>query len=105
MSVETPKNEEEAIEKTYDLRVTMRLLRYLKPYWQLATVALVLTLLTNILGQSTAVFYKDGGRRFHHAEKNRRYLAVFIRFFLSVFVSVYFQLTCRKFCSTSSGKK
>ncbi|MEP7037547.1 MAG: ABC transporter ATP-binding protein, partial [Acidobacteriota bacterium] len=49
MSPETTKQEEEAIEKTYDLRVTMRLLRYLKPYWKLASAALVLTFLTNIL--------------------------------------------------------
>ncbi len=42
-------NEEAAIEKTYDLRVTGRLLRYLKPYWRLAAIALVLTFLTNIL--------------------------------------------------------
>ena len=42
-------HEEEAIEKTYDLRVTKRLLRYLKPYWHLAAGALVLTFLTNIL--------------------------------------------------------
>jgi len=42
-------HEEEAIEKTYDLRVTMRLLGYLKPYWKMAAVALVLTFVTNIL--------------------------------------------------------
>jgi ATP-binding cassette subfamily B protein len=49
MSEETKKTHEEAIEKTYDLRVTGRLLRYLKPYWKLAAVALVLTFVTNIL--------------------------------------------------------
>ena len=50
MSEEAKKyHEEEAIQKTYDLRVTARLLRYLKPYWQLVAGALVLTLLTNIL--------------------------------------------------------
>lgn len=50
MSEEANKyHEEEAIQKTYDLRVTGRLLRYLKPYWQLVAGALVLTLLTNIL--------------------------------------------------------
>lgn len=50
MSEEAKKyHEEEAIEKTYDLRVTKRLLRYLKPYWYIAAGALVLTLLTNIL--------------------------------------------------------
>lgn len=50
MSEEVKKyHEEEAIQKTYDLRVTARLLRYLKPYWHIVTGALVLTLLTNIL--------------------------------------------------------
>ncbi|MBA4182819.1 MAG: ABC transporter ATP-binding protein, partial [Acidobacteria bacterium] len=50
MSEEAKKfHEEEAIEKTYDLRVTLRLLGYLKPYWKMAAVALVLTFVTNIL--------------------------------------------------------
>lgn len=50
MSEEAKKfHEEEAIEKTYDLHVTRRLLGYLKPYWKMAAVALVLTFLTNIL--------------------------------------------------------
>lgn len=42
-------HEEEAIGKTYDFRIAKRLLSYLKPYWHLAAVALVLTLLTNVL--------------------------------------------------------
>jgi ATP-binding cassette subfamily B protein len=42
-------HEEEAIEKTYDLRVTLRLLAYLKPYWKMAAVALALTIFANIL--------------------------------------------------------
>lgn len=42
-------HEEEAIGKTYDFRVAKRLLSYLKPYWHLAAIALVLTLLSNIL--------------------------------------------------------
>jgi ATP-binding cassette subfamily B multidrug efflux pump len=49
MAEETKKIHEDAIEKTYDLRVTGRLLRYLKPYWKLAAVALALTFVTNIL--------------------------------------------------------
>ncbi len=49
MAEETKKTYEEAIEKTYDWHVTWRLLRYLKPYWRLAAVALVLTFVTNIL--------------------------------------------------------
>jgi ATP-binding cassette subfamily B protein len=50
VSEETKKdNEEKAIEKTYDWSVTKRLLRYLKPYWKMAAVALALTFVTNIL--------------------------------------------------------
>jgi ATP-binding cassette subfamily B protein len=41
--------EEEAIGKTYDFRVAKRLLGYLKPYWHIAAVALVLTFLVNVL--------------------------------------------------------
>jgi ATP-binding cassette subfamily B protein len=51
MSEEAKKyHEEDAIEKTYDWRVTRRLLRYVKPYWKIAAGALVLTILVNILG-------------------------------------------------------
>jgi len=42
-------HEEEAIGKTYDFRVARRLLRYLKPYWHIAAIALVLTVVVNIL--------------------------------------------------------
>lgn len=42
-------NEEEAMQKSYDFRITMRLLRYLKPYWKFASLALVLTLFSNVL--------------------------------------------------------
>jgi ATP-binding cassette subfamily B protein len=42
-------HEEDAIGKTYDLRVARRLLRYLRPYWKLVAAALTLTLFTNIL--------------------------------------------------------
>ncbi len=50
--------EEEAISKTYDLKVTKRLLRYLKPYWKTAAVALALTFLTNVLGSLQPWFTK-----------------------------------------------
>ncbi len=50
MSEATQKpNEEEAIGKTYDFRVTKRLLGYLKPYWYIAAAALLLTVLVNVL--------------------------------------------------------
>lgn len=51
-------HEEEQIGKTYDLKVIRRLLRYLKPYWRLAAVALVLTLVTNILISTQPYFTK-----------------------------------------------
>lgn len=51
-------HEEEAIQETYDFRVGKRLLRYLKPYWKTATVALVLTLLLNVLGSLQPWFTK-----------------------------------------------
>ncbi len=43
-------HEEEAIGKTYDLRVARRLLGYLKPYVRSLVPALVLTLLLNLMG-------------------------------------------------------
>ncbi len=59
MSEEVRKyHEEDEIGKTYDLRVARRLLRYLKPYWILAAVALVLTLLTNMLIATQPYFTK-----------------------------------------------
>lgn len=51
-------HEEDVIGKTYDLRVTRRLLRYLKPYWHLAALALSLTFLTNILIATQPYFTK-----------------------------------------------
>ena len=51
MSEETKNShEEESIGKTYDFRVAKRLLSYLKPYWYLAALALVLTVVVNVLG-------------------------------------------------------
>ncbi len=59
MSDEAQKfHEEEAIQETYDFHVGKRLLRYLKPYWKTATVALVLTLVLNILGSLQPWFTK-----------------------------------------------
>jgi ATP-binding cassette, subfamily B, multidrug efflux pump len=59
MSEETKKHlEEEKIGKTYDLKVTLRLLRYLKPYWKTVVIALVMTLALNILGSFQPWFTK-----------------------------------------------
>ncbi|MDX6611605.1 MAG: ATP-binding cassette, subfamily multidrug efflux pump, partial [Blastocatellia bacterium] len=43
-------HEEEAIGKTYDLQVARRLLRYLRPYMKMLGIALVFTLILNLLG-------------------------------------------------------
>lgn len=51
-------HEEDAIGKTYDLRVARRLLRYLRPYWKMAAAALILTLLTNVLISTQPYFTK-----------------------------------------------
>jgi len=51
-------HEEEAIGKTRDLRIAGRLLRYLRPYWHIAAVALLLTLLTNVLISTQPYFTK-----------------------------------------------
>jgi ATP-binding cassette subfamily B multidrug efflux pump len=51
-------HEEDAIGKTHDFRVARRLVRYLKPYWHIAAVALVLTFLTNILISTQPYFTK-----------------------------------------------
>lgn len=57
MSNEVQKyHEEDAIGKTYDLKIAKRLLGYLRPYWKTASVALVLTLLTSILGSTLPYF-------------------------------------------------
>lgn len=59
MSEEVRKyHEEDAIGKTYDLRIARRLLRYVTPYWRLAGAAIGLTLLTNILISTQPYFTK-----------------------------------------------
>lgn len=59
MSVDSKQHlEEEAIGKTYDLRIAKRLLQYLRPYWKLAAVALCLTLFTNVLASLQPWFTK-----------------------------------------------
>ncbi len=51
-------NEEQLIEKSYDFQTTKRLYGYLKPYWKMMAIALVLTLLTNILISMQPYFTK-----------------------------------------------
>lgn len=59
MSEEVKKyHEEEAIGKTYDLRVARRLLRYLKPYRHLVVIALLLTVASNVLLSTQPYFTK-----------------------------------------------
>ncbi|QYO65532.1 ABC transporter ATP-binding protein [Leptolyngbya sp. 7M] len=51
-------HEEDAIGNVYDIRIARRLLGYLRPYWHLAAIALVLTFLTNILISTQPFFTK-----------------------------------------------
>ena len=51
-------HEEDEIDRGVDFRVAKRLVGYLRPYWPLAVVALLLTLLTNILVSIQPYFTK-----------------------------------------------
>jgi len=51
-------HEEDAIGKTYDLKIARRLLRYLRPYWKTAAAALFLTFVTNVLISTQPYFTK-----------------------------------------------
>jgi ABC-type multidrug transport system fused ATPase/permease subunit len=102
VSEEAKKNqEEEAIEKTYDWTVTKRLLGYLKPYWTLAAVALVLTFLTNILISLQPWFTKQAVDDFITPKQTDGIWFFAFPFFACFFFALFFH-TFRKFCSTSS---
>ncbi len=51
-------HEEDAIEKSYDFQTTKRLFSYLKPYWKMMSLALVLTVFTNVLMSLQPYFTK-----------------------------------------------
>ncbi|HLM02609.1 MAG TPA: ABC transporter ATP-binding protein [Pyrinomonadaceae bacterium] len=95
MSEEAKKfHEEEEIGKTYDLRVIRRLLRYLKPYWHIAAVALVLTLLSNILLSLQPRFTQSAVDDFivpKNADGITLFALAFFGLFLFRFVFSYFQ--------------
>lgn len=50
--------EEQKIGKVYDLGVTKRLMRYLRPYWRLVALALAMTVVLNIIGNLQPWFTK-----------------------------------------------
>ena len=82
MAEETNKTQEEAeIEKTYDLRVTLRLLAYLKPYWKMAAVALVLTFAANVLLSLQPYFTKMAVDNFITPKRTDGILAFAFAFF------------------------
>ena len=78
-------HDEDEIGKTYDLGVARRLLRYLKPYWRLAAVALVLTLLANILLSTQPYFTKVAVDRFI-TPRNTDGIWIFAAMFFGVFL-------------------
>src|SRR6478735_2801340 len=77
--------DEDEIGKTYDLGVIRRLTRYLGPYWKLASVALVLTLLANILLSTQPYFTKVAVDRFI-TPKNTDGIWLFAALFFAVFL-------------------
>src|SRR6476620_1929096 len=86
MSDEAKKfHDEEEIGKTYDLGVVRRLLRYLKPYWQLAALALLFTLLANVLLSTQPYFTKVAVDRFI-TPKNTDGIWLFAAMFFAVFL-------------------
>ena len=78
-------HDEDEIGKTYDLGVARRLLRYLRPYWQLAAIALVLTLLANILLSTQPYFTKVAVDLFI-TPKNTDGIWLFAAMFFGVFL-------------------
>jgi ATP-binding cassette subfamily B multidrug efflux pump len=78
-------NDEDEIGKTYDFGVIRRLTRYLGPYWKLAAVALVLTLLANILLSTQPYFTKVAVDRFI-TPKNTDGIWLFATLFFAVFL-------------------
>ena len=86
MSDEAKKyHEEDEIGKTYDLRVARRLVRYIKPYWPLAAVALVLTLFANVLLSTQPYFTKVAVDQFI-TPKNTDGIWLFAALFFLVFL-------------------
>ena len=87
-------HEEEAIKETYDYRVGKRLLRYIKPYWKIAVVALVFTLLLNILGSLQPWFTKHAVDDFITPQQTNGlwiFAAAFFGLFLFRFLFSYLQ--------------
>src|SRR5215203_102565 len=95
MSEETKnQSEEEAIGKTYDFRVARRLLSYLTPYWHIAAVALVLTVLVNVLGSIQPRFTQMAVDDFITPQRTEgiwRFALAFFALFLFRFLFSYLQ--------------
>ena len=95
MATEVQKyHEEEALSSAYDLKIARRLLRYLKPYWKLAAVALTLTLLSNILISTQPLFTKMAVDNFimpRSVEGLWPFAFAFFAVFLFRFIFSYFQ--------------
>jgi ATP-binding cassette, subfamily B, multidrug efflux pump len=83
--------DEEKIGKTYDFRVARRLFGYLRPYWTTAAVALVMTLVLNILGSLQPWFTKHAVDDFITPKKIDGLLSFCLMFFAVFFFRFLFQ--------------
>ncbi|MGI8467476.1 MAG: ABC transporter ATP-binding protein [Pyrinomonadaceae bacterium] len=95
MSEETQKNqEEEALGKTYDFRVARRLSRYLKPYWYIAAIALLITIALSFLLSYQPWFTKHAVDDFITPKQTDGigfFASLFFTFFLLRFLFSYLQ--------------
>jgi ATP-binding cassette subfamily B protein len=87
-------HEEAPIGKTYDFKMARRLFGYLKPYWKYAALALIFTLLTNILVSTQPFFTKIAVDDFITPKKTDGiwlFAFAFFGVFLLRFLFSYFQ--------------
>ena len=88
------KHEEEAIGNTYDFRIARRLFRYLKPYWHIAFVALLMTLALSVLSSYQPWFTKHAIDDFITPRQTSGigfFATLFLTFFVLRFLFSYLQ--------------
>lgn len=83
--------EEKAIGKTYDFKVAKRLFRYLRPYWKLATAAVLLTIFLNILGSLSPKFVQYAVDSYIVPKQLEGFSLFVIAFFLVLLFRFIFQ--------------
>ena len=86
-------HEEDAMSKAYDWAVARRLFRYLRPYTGLVALALLLTLVTNILGPLQPKFTQYGIDNFIVKKQLNGFEIFVVMFFAVMFLQYLFAYT------------